>query len=332
MTMLGPMILLVGLALPAGAEPESIDDLVEAATRRVVKVYGAGGIGRIEAYGTGILVSPSGHILAASGPMLETEGLKVVLADGTSVAARPVAVDADLGLALLKVEIEDAPYFDMTSPIEPRAGDSVYAFSNAFNIAAGAEPVSVMRGVIAAVAPLGAARDSCLIVDAVTSNPGSAGGALVDARRRLVGMLAREQRDPATNTWVHAAIPAARLAAFLAAAREGRVAKPATPAPGQSVPASLRGLCFMVDALDRMPAYIEAVEWDSPADQAGIRPDDLVLFVEDRLVHTLAECRDAIGKLPAGGSWRIGVLRNERLLHFEIPAGGTKPVSQGKSP
>ena len=43
------------------------------AARRVVKLYGAGGIRGLESYQTGILVSPSGHILTVLSTAIDSE-------------------------------------------------------------------------------------------------------------------------------------------------------------------------------------------------------------------------------------------------------------------
>ena len=77
------------------------------------------------------------------------------------------------------------------------------AFSNLFGIATGDEPVSMLHGVVSAVAPLDARRGAfttnyrgdVYVVDAAANNPGAAGGALTDSQGRLLGMLGKELRS-----------------------------------------------------------------------------------------------------------------------------------------
>ncbi|MCP5990342.1 hypothetical protein NL344_28375, partial [Klebsiella pneumoniae] len=67
-------------------------------------------------------------------------------------------------------------------------GDWVLGFSNQFEIAMRDEPMSVGRGVVAAVSKLAGRRGifdfpytgDVYVVDAITNNPGAAGGPLTD--------------------------------------------------------------------------------------------------------------------------------------------------------
>ena len=89
------------------------------------------------------------------------------------------------------------------------------AFSNLFGIATGDEPVSMLHGVVSAVAPLDARRGAfatnfrgdVYVVDAAANNPGAAGGALTDSQGRLLGMLGKELRSSLTGTWLNYALP-----------------------------------------------------------------------------------------------------------------------------
>src|SRR2546429_4404656 len=50
--------------------------------KRLVKLFGAGGVKGLPSYGTGILVSEKGYILTANNHILSTTGLRVHLYDG----------------------------------------------------------------------------------------------------------------------------------------------------------------------------------------------------------------------------------------------------------
>src|SRR6185295_10367940 len=110
----------------------------------------------------------------------------------------------------------------------------VFAFSNLFGIAAGDEPVSMLHGVISAVAPLEARRGAfsnnfhgnVYVVDAAANNPGAAGGALTDSHGRLVGMLGKELRSSLTDTWLNYALPVAAFAPTVEDIIAGRYTKP----------------------------------------------------------------------------------------------------------
>src|SRR5207249_9236597 len=94
-------------------------------------------------------------------------------------------------------------------------GDSILAFSNLYQIATRDEPMSIMRGVVAAYTKLqgrlgvfeATYRGDVYIVDAITNNPGAAGGALTTRQGQLLGLIGKELRNSLTDTWVNYAIP-----------------------------------------------------------------------------------------------------------------------------
>ncbi len=45
------------------------------------------------------------------------------------------------------------------------------------------------------------------------------------------------------------------------------------------------------DLLSKTPPFIDAVTPDTPAARAGLAPDDLVLYVNDRLVRSVGELK-----------------------------------------
>src|SRR5438874_254184 len=133
--------------------------------RKIVKVYGAGGYRGVNAYCTGVLISPDGFILTVYSPTLDTQNLRVHLYDGTRHAVELVAAEPQLDVALLRIKNQESfkeqplPYFDLTKPAaSAQVGDWVLAFTNQFEVAVRDEPVSVQRGVIAVIVPFAGRR------------------------------------------------------------------------------------------------------------------------------------------------------------------------------
>ena len=268
------------------------------AHRRVVKVYGAGGMRGLEAYQSGFLVSPEGHVATVWSYVLDVEPV-VVLDDGRRFESKIVGFEPSLELAVLKIEAADLPFFRVNEDVSVQWGDPVIAVSNLFGIAAGNEPASVMQGSVAAVTELDARRGTfktpyrgqVLILDLIANNPGAAGGAVVDASGNLVGMLGKELRDAATGVWLNYALPASALRQALGDIIAGRK----TTAVTQSDPLLDRskshnfntlGLVMIPDVLESTPAFIDEVVDGEVAARANLRPDDLVLLVNGRRVES----------------------------------------------
>ncbi len=320
--------------LPVRGEAQSSSDAINDVLPRVVKIYGAGGLRNLEAYGTGFLVSPEGHIATVWSHVLDNFAVTVVLNDGRRFEASVLGFEPQLDLAVLKLDEEnlELPYFDVNNSITAGPGSFVLGFSNMFNVAAGDEPVSVIHGVIAAKTELITRRGTyespydgeVYIVDAATNNSGAAGGVLTTRDGQLLGMIGKELRNAGSNTWVNYAVPIQELGHAIEQIISGQfdnepTEDPATSEDSLQVSPLNFGLVLIPDVINRTPAYIEAVLPKSPAARAGIQPDDLVLFVNDELVDSCRSFRQELSRLELGDELRLVLRRGEQLITVELP-------------
>ena len=318
------------------ADAASPQETIAGAARKVVKIHGAGGVRGLEAYQTGILVSPAGHIITVMSTVLDADEMTCVLDDGRRYQATMLGVDPSRELAVLSIQAEELPSFTLAASDRVPAGTRIFALSNLFGVAVGDERVSAQHGVVSAIVPLEARRGSyevpyrgdVYILDCTTNNPGSPGGAVVDWRGRLVGMLGKELRASGSGIWLNYAIPSASLAEGYTAIISGTASSAVAPA-GESGgagfdPATL-GLVLVPDLLDRTPPFIETVAADSPAARAGLRPDDLVIAVGGRAVASRAALQQALSALAAGDVVRLSVVRGGAIVECEL---GPRPAAR----
>jgi serine protease Do len=320
-------------AAPSSSQPAPADSL-EATLAKVVKIFGSGGVHNLEGYGTGLLVSPNGHVVTVWSHLLDSGDVSVVLNDGRRFNAKFLKGDPARDLAVLKIEGDnlELPCFDLRDIADASPGTRVLAFSNMFKVATGDEPVSVVHGVIAARARLSARRGAygaayegpVYIVDAVTNNPGAAGGALTTLDGRLIGMIGRELRNTESNTWVNYAVPLRQLRSPIAEIMAGRFTAPPSKSDEANVPrfsAVDLGLVMVPDVVYRTPAYVESVIPDSAGAKAGVIAEDLIVFVNDDLVQSNRTLKSILGRLESGDSIRLVVRRKEKLipLEFRVP-------------
>jgi serine protease Do len=95
------------------------------------------------------------------------------------------------------------------------------------------------------------------------------------------------------------------------------------------------GIVFVPNVLERTPAYVEDVIADSPAAKAGIRPDDLISFVDGEPVVSIKAFHEWIRKnTRAGQTVRIEVRRGEALQTIELALGAhaVKPAPPKTAP
>jgi serine protease Do len=206
----------------------------------------------------------------------------------------------------------------------------VLAFSNLFGVAVGDEPASVLHGSVAIKSKLEARhgifetpyRGLAYILDAMTNNPGAAGGALTDRQGRLLGMLGKELRNSLNNTWLNYAVPVEELAPTIADMIAGKfVERPSDTGaitPENALNADLLGLVMVPDVLERTPPFLDRVRRESPAAAAGLRPDDLVLFVNGQLVQSIKALAADLARIDRAEKLQLTVLRGQELIQVEL--------------
>ena len=332
--LLRTVVVVLGAAVvfPQPSRAQSTHEAIAKTLPRIVKIYGAGGLRNLVAYGTGILVSPEGHVATVWSHVLDSDQVTVVLHDGRRFQAKVLGAEPQLDVAVLQLDAENLnlPHFDLGEIGTAEPGERVLGFSNMFKVAAGAEPVSVLHGVVAARTKLAARRGRfeipydgpVYVVDAVTNNSGAAGGALTTRDGTLIGLIGKELRNRESNTWLNYAVPLTELRDAIIGIQTGSH-KPSDG--GQDKRENPRrfsaidfGIVMVPDVVYRTPAYIDAVEAGSAAEQAGLQPDDLIVFVNDVLVQSTRMLADELGYLEAGDTLRLIVRRGANLLSVEM--------------
>lgn len=339
---LGPVlacVILILFAVNASAAESQLHNVIRATQAKVVKIYGAGGLRQLEAYQSGILISAEGHVLTVLSYVLDTDDLAVVLDDGRKFRPELVGSDPLRELALLKLPLdgEALPYFDLKSSASANIGERVMAVSNLYGIAAGDEPVSVLQGIITALAPLEARRgsfvtanrDQVYIVDAFANNPGAAGGALVDWQGQLLGLLGKELKSRVTGTWLNYALPTATFTESVDNMLAGRSADLVAPSqlPEDSLNAELLGIRLVPNVLAMTPPFIDSVRRGSAADRAGLRPDDLIVFVAEKQITATRSLLEELSYHDQREEIALGVLRDGALVQVSLKLADESPAA-----
>lgn len=314
----------------------SVVDRVAQWQARIVKIRGAGGLAGLEAYQTGVVISAEGHIVTALSYVLEADDLSIVADDGRRLHGELIGADPQLEIAVLKVEADALPAFELSSSANVEPGAEIWVLSNAFGVATGAESVGAQRAAVAGITRLRARRGAfptayegpVLLLDTVTSNPGAAGGAVVDRQGRLVGLVGKELRSSLTNVWLNYALPAREVAEAVDAIRAGR--RRAAPSAQQSLPSrghatAALGLTLVPSVVPLTPPYIDAVAPGSPAAAAGLMPDDLIVLVESELVQSCAALETELARVDAGAPVQLTVRRVDQLLTVTLAPPPTGP-------
>ena len=319
----------------AAQEVTGPTEVIKAQQRVIVKLFGAG-VGNLDSYGTGILVSPEGHVLTVWNHLVSTGFLTAVTFDGRRFAVDVTGTSKDHDAALLKLKTEPDEAFsfvDLKKAVDLPVGSSIYAFSNMFRVAAGNEPVSVIHGVIAAKVPLEATQGRWVfpmktpvwLIDAITNNSGATGGLVTDLQGVPIGLIGREIRHSSSRTWVNYAVPLTTLSPVVESLRSGKLV------PSESKQASADvvmlsdqqltsrfGLTMLPSVVERTPAFVDDVAPGSIAQKAGLQRSDLIVLVNDTVITSVTDFQQQLATFRTGQRVSLTVNRDQELKLIEL--------------
>lgn len=159
--------------------------------------------------GSGVVVHSEGLILTAAHVLRGRRSI-VRLMDGREMEAVTLAVERELDLAAISVELSDAPAMELGSSNHLRPGDWVFALGHPWGVRGG-----TTAGVVIGVgSQLPEAPNGPLGIEWLATSlhlrPGHSGGPLVDSQGRLVGINTRMNGSD-----VGLSVPASILRGFL---------------------------------------------------------------------------------------------------------------------
>src|SRR5271154_4071405 len=160
-------------------QPElSLEELVRRTKPAVVYLRG------LDKSGTGFFVTETGVIATNAHVARGEESLLTILPGGEQLEAKVVYIDADLDIALAKVDGKDFPHLALADVGTVRQGESVVAIGNPGD----AMLFSVTKGIVSAVGKFPNAGPGTWIQTDTPINPGNSGGPLLNSRGEVIGI------------------------------------------------------------------------------------------------------------------------------------------------
>src|SRR5439155_12649704 len=106
------------------------------------------------------------------------------------------------------------------------------------------------------------------------------------------------------------------LAEFVAKGMKGEY-KPTVREKSAEGPGGYTGVVLVPNVVERTPPYVEDVVPGSPAAKAGLKPDDLIVYVDGEPVVSIAAFKELMGKTRPGMAVRFDVRRGDKLVPVE---------------
>jgi serine protease Do len=262
--------------------------------------------------GSAVVITPDGFMLTSAHVIERTQGKgRASFVDGREVAFEVVGSDPLSDLALLRADARDLAAAELGDAERLRVGQLVVAIGNPNGFAG-----SVTAGVVSALGrslPTRGGRvvDNVIQTDAAL-NPGNSGGALADGAGRVIGV-----NTAVAGVGLGLAVPINQATRTIVGAlmTEGRFRRAYVGIAGGTRPLPPR----LAAQLAR-PSGVEVVEVvaGSPAAQAGLRPEDLIVELNGTAVETVDDIqRLMVGDL-IGASIRARVIREGAERELEL--------------
>lgn len=268
------------------------------------------------ATGSGVIITSDGYIVTNNHVVHNARRLEVTLNDKRTFEARIIGTDPLTDLALIKIEANNLPFLVYGDSDALRVGEWVLAVGNPFNLTS-----TVTAGIVSAKARniniLGevGAIESFIQTDAPV-NRGNSGGALVNTRGELVGINAAIASNTGSYTGYSFAIPvniAKKVVNDLI--NYGEVQRAYIGVTIRDIDGQFaRELGMDVPT----GVYVVSVVKNSSAEDADIRPDDVILEINNHPINSVAQLLELIGQRNPGDQIQVKILRNKKILEKQL--------------
>jgi Do/DeqQ family serine protease len=274
-----------------------------------------------EGLGSGVIVSADGYILTNNHVVEGADELSVALSDERKFPAHLVGTDEKTDIAVIKIDATNLPVVVLADSDKLRVGDIVFAVGNPWAVGETATMGIVSakgRNKLGLLDEVGG-YENFIQTDAAI-NLGNSGGALVDAKGRLVGINSAIISPSRGNIGIGFAIPinlAANVMNSLIAT--GTVTRGYLGVTTETVTADLAEQFGL--PRDTKGVIITDMTEGGPAQKAGLKSDDVVLAVDDKPVSTLEQLRLLVAEYPPKTTIRLSVMRDGKARTVPVVLG-----------
>jgi serine protease DegQ len=263
--------------------------------------------------GSGVIISPEGYILTNHHVIAAADEIEIALIDGRKAKANIIGSDPETDLAVIKIDMKGLPSITFGHSDQAKVGDIVLAIGNPFGLGQ-----TVTMGIISALGrtKLGINTYENFIQTDAAINPGNSGGALVDIKGNLIGINTAIYSQSGGSLGIGLSIPTVVAKQIMEQIiQTGNVTRGYI---GVEVQDLTKELAESFKLTSTEGALIAGVLKEGPADNAGIKPGDILIAVEGKPVTSSSGMLNLIAVLSPGQTATFMVLRNQEEKSFKI--------------
>ena len=277
---------------------------------------------KTQSLGSGVIVDAErGLVLTNNHVIANAVQVTVTLRDGRHLEAEIVGSDPATDVAVIKLPAENLTQVEVANSDDLRVGDFVVAIGNPFGLGQ-----TVTSGIVSALSRSGLGIEGYedFIQTDASINPGNSGGALVNLKGELVGINTAIFSRGGGNIGIGFAIPinlALQITEQLL--DKGMVERGFIGVQVQDLNADLAEAFGLKN---QKGAIVNSVLPDSPAQEAGLQPGDIITSINSKPVKAASDVRNHIGLLPVGEQVRFEVLRDGEKKKFKARVVANKEL------
>ena len=276
--------------------------------------------------GSGVIVSGDGYILTNNHVVENADKVEVFLNDHRQLVAKVIGTDSRSDLAVIKIEGSGFPTVPIGDSDTAQIGDLVLAVGNPLGIGQtvtmgiiSAKGRSTSRGIDPKLQPY----EDFIQTDAAI-NRGNSGGALVNLRGELIGVPSQILAGGSGGSiGIGFAIPTKQARSVMdQLIKDGKVRRGKL---GVTVRAVTNDFAKELGYNNTTGAFVAEVEKGQPAEQAGIKPYDIITEINGKRIVDSSELRNFVSQITPGTPvkvklWRDGTERELTVKLAEVEA------------
>ena len=267
------------------------------------------------AQASGFIISSDGYILTNNHLVGGADKVLVKVVGRAETEAKVVGTDAATDVAVVKIDGDNLPYLKLADSDKLQVGEWVVAIGNPFGLSH-----SVTAGIVSAKGRSGLALEGISYQDFIQTdaaiNPGNSGGPLINLDGKVVGINTAIV-GPGGNIGIGLAIPINLAKSVQQQLIDtGKVVRGYLGIYMTELTAELAE-GFGLDK-DVKGVAVSQVIKDSPAEEAGIKHNDVIVEFEGEPVENANEFRNRVAMLKPGTKVKLVVLRDGKRKTFTI--------------
>jgi len=275
--------------------------------------------------GTGMIIREDGYILTNNHVVSGASEIQVILSDQRQFTAKVVGTDPKTDMAVIKVSTEEKlPIVTFGDSDRVQVGEWVVAIGHPRGL-----DQTVTQGIISAKHRQGITDPSTyqdyLQTDAAI-NPGNSGGPLLNLDGQVIGVNSIIASQSGGFEGIGFAVPS-NMALHIANSliKTGKVER-------GWLGVTLQDVTFekmkSLNLSSPKGAIVVDVVKGGPASDAGVRPGDVILSVDGKVIDDSGQLRNTVAGAPIGGEVRLGIQRGSKAITIPVKVGNPKDASR----